>query len=98
MFTSRPQTVAHPGFGKGGPLPGVWGVKPQPPTDFYGFHIKKHSFWHTFFIEKGRAVSAGTTDNAKKFWQLMSKSRGLAKICERTTIISLRNYRLKVRF
>ena len=24
-----------------GAKPGVWGRNPQPPTDFYGFHIKK---------------------------------------------------------
>ena len=45
-------------------------------------------------------MSAVTTDNAKIFPQLMSKSRSLAKISEKeaATIIVLKNYRLKVRF
>ena len=83
VFTSRPQTVAHPGFKKGGHNRGSGGETPAP-NGFLRFSYKKHSFWHTFFIEKaGRAVSAVTTDNAKIFLQLMSKSRSLAKISER---------------
>ena len=42
-----------------------------------------NSFQQTFFIEKGRVVSAVTTDNAKVFSQLMSKSRSLAEISEK---------------
>ena len=59
------------------------GVKPPAANGFLRFSYKKESFQHTFFIEKGRAVSAVTTDNAKIFTQLMYKSRSLAKIRER---------------
>ena len=55
---------------------GVWGRSPQPPTNFFGFHIKNNTLFRTFFIEKGHAVSAVTSiDNAKIFSQLISKSR-----------------------
>ena len=79
------QAVAHPGFGKGAGDTGVLVCSPHPLTNFYGFHMKKHSYQHTFFIKKGHAVSAVTMDNAKIFSQLtgVSKSRSLAKICER---------------
>ena len=43
MLGAKPQsTVAR----------GVWGRSPQPPTDFYVFHIKKHSFQHGFLSKK----------------------------------------------
>ena len=32
---------------KGEGIDGGSGRSPQPPTNFYGFHIKKHSFQHT---------------------------------------------------
>ena len=49
---------------------GVWGRSPQPPTDFYGFHIKK-----TVLSKKDISVLAVSTvttrhimfDNAKIF-------------------------------
>ena len=92
--------MAHRGFAKGGgttgslgfettlpvvpPSKGVWGHRPQPPTNFYGFHIKKNIHFSTlFFIETGHAVRAVNMDNTKTFWQLMSKSRSLAKISEK---------------
>ena len=56
---------------------------PQPPTNFYDFHIKNTLILALFFIKKGRAESAVTMGNAKIFSQLKSKSRSLAKIGER---------------
>ena len=46
--------------------PGAWGLRPQPPTHFCGFHIKTLILAH-LFIEKRHAVSAVTIDNAKIF-------------------------------
>ena len=72
--------VAHSGFGKGGSrrmLRGSGGY-------FLRFsHKKKTLILAHFFIEKRHAVSAVTINNAKRFWQLMSKSRSLAKISKR---------------
>ena len=79
--------IKHPflfGFLKQGrAISVISGGETPAPNGFLRFSYKKHSSWHTFFIEKGRAVSAVTTDNAKIFSQLMSKSRSLAKISER---------------
>ena len=55
---------------------------PHPPTNFYGFHIKNTHF-STFFYRKKACGDAVTMDNAKIFPQLMSKSRGSAKISKR---------------
>ena len=49
---------------------------------FYGFHINSIPF-NTLFYRKRACSDAVTMDNAKIFPQLMSKSRGLAKISER---------------
>ena len=48
IFTS--QTEAHPGFGKGGGTTEGAGAKQAKGV---GFHIKKHSFWHTVLTKKG---------------------------------------------
>ena len=48
----RPWTVVRPAFGKGGAQPGVWGPSSQPPMNFYGFHIKKHSLEPTFYRKR----------------------------------------------
>ena len=60
-------------------------VKPQPPTNFYGFHIKKKLILAHFFIENEYALSAVTMDNEKIFSQLtgMSKNRSLAKVSKK---------------
>ena len=78
---------------------GVWGRSPQRPTNFYGFHTNTLILAH-FFIEKGHAVSTVTWDNAKIFSPFLSKSRSLAKMCQRRLqpLLVLRNYRLKVKF
>ena len=65
VFILRPQTVAHPGFDKGGATTGGLGVKPPAANGFLRFSYKKTLILAHFFIEKGRAVSAVTTDNAK---------------------------------
>ena len=44
-------------FGQSGAKQGVWGRSPQPPTDFYDFHIRNIHLG-TLFIEKGRTVPA----------------------------------------
>ena len=49
-------------------LRGFWGVAPSRQR-IPGFRIKTLIFAH-FFIEKGHAVSAVTTNNAKIFSQL----------------------------
>ena len=60
------------------------GMKPPAANAFLRFSYEKNThFSKFFFIEKGRVVSAVTTDNAKVFSQLMSKSRSVAKISER---------------
>ena len=90
--------VAHPGFdkgwrghnrGSGGVAPsfrrlrGCGGVVPSRQRVLRFFHKKKTLILAHFLIEKGHAVSAVTTDNAKIISQFMSKSRSLAKISER---------------
>ena len=61
---------------------GGLGSIPQPPTNFYGFHLNNTHF-NTLFYRKRACSDAVTMDNAKIFPQLMSKSRGLVKISER---------------
>ena len=41
------------------------GLRPQTPTSFCGFHIKKTLFLTYFYMEKGHAVSAVTTSVAR---------------------------------
>ena len=72
--------VAHSGFGNRGATIGGLGAA---ASQFVRFSCKKTLILAHFLIEKGRAVSAVTMENAKVFLQLMSKSRSLAKICER---------------
>ena len=57
------------------------GSSPQPPTNFYGFHINNTHF-NTLFCQKRACSDAITMDNTKIFLQLISKNRGLAKISE----------------
>ena len=59
---------------------GVWGRRPQWPTNFYGFHVK-NTYFNNFFIEREHAVCVVTTEIAKIFSQLMRRS--LAIISER---------------
>ena len=69
---------------KDGDTTGGLGAKPPDSNEFLRFsHKKKTLILVHFFVEKGHAVSAVTIDNAKIFSQLMSKSRGFAKISER---------------
>ena len=56
------------------------GVKLPAADGFLRFSLLILAY---FFIEKGCAVSAVTTDNAKIFSQVMSRSRSLANISER---------------
>ena len=57
---------------------GVWGPSPQPPTDFYSFHIKKNLFQHTFLSKKDipipavNAVTIIASDNTKMFSQMFA--------------------------
>ena len=72
--------------GSGGETPsrrrprGSWGVVPQPPTNFYGFHIKKHSLILAhFFIEKGHAVMQSLWTMQKYFCSLCLKAEAWLK-------------------
>ena len=62
---------------------GGLGAKSPASNEFLRFSHKKTLIFAHLFVEKGHAVSAVTTHNAKMFSQLMSKSRSLAKISER---------------
>ena len=83
-----PLFIGAPRIWQSGAKPGVWGRSPQPPTDFYGFHIK-NTHLSTLFIEKGRTVPAVSAVSNKQYKSIlvgppkslgMSKSRSLAKI------------------
>ena len=75
-------SVAPPRFGKRGGTTAGLGATLPAANEFYDFYIKKHSFKHTFFIEKEHAVSAVTMDNAKMIAHFMSNGRSSAKISE----------------
>ena len=77
--------VAQSGFGKGGGGVAIGGLEAKSPAanEFLWLSHKKILILAHFFIEKGRAVSVVTMDNAKIFSQLMSKSRSLGKISDR---------------
>ena len=78
-----PSDSGAPRVWQRGATTGNLGVKPPAVNEFLQFSCKKTLILAHFFIEKGHAVSAVTTDNAKTFSHLMSKSRSLAKISER---------------
>ena len=61
------------------------GVKPPAAYGFLRFSYNKNTHFSTLFLSKKGVqwVSAATTDNAKIFSQLMSKSTSLTKISER---------------
>ena len=61
------------------------GGEPQPEVcnEFLRLSHKKTLILAPLFTEKGHAVSAVTTDNAKICSQFMSKSRSLTKVRER---------------
>ena len=80
--------VAQQGFGN---VTENWGS--QPPTDFYGFHLK-NTHLSTLFMEKGRTVPAVSAVSNIQYKNILvslptslgrpkSKSRSLAKIYER---------------
>ena len=78
--------MAHQGFDKVAQNQGCGGRSPQPPTNFYGFYIKKNTHLGTLFIGKGRAVPAVSALSKKQYKNILpknlgvSESRSLAKI------------------
>ena len=62
-----------------GATTGGLGAKPPAANEFLRFSYKKTLILAHFFIEKGRAVSAVTTDNAKIFAQLCLKAEAWLK-------------------
>ena len=66
----RPQISGAPILRRGTTTGGAGlNPPPQPPTSFYGFHIK-NTRSSTLFIKKQNAASAVTMDNAEIFSQV----------------------------
>ena len=82
-FHFTPSDSGAPRIWQRGATTGGLGVKPPATNGLLWFSYKKTITLIHFFIDKGRAVSAVTTDNAKIFSLLISKIRSLAKISER---------------